>query len=98
MNQRLDVIGVQCQGTIQLLQRLVRLSGERIRETEQVMSVRKRAARRNHLFEQMNRAIIVLQLKSFVSLLDQMLGTDVHESPRTNRRTCECRLRCPPAV
>src|SRR2546426_5876039 len=40
------------------------------------------------LLEEVNRAVVVLQLKPIVSLLDQALGTDVHESPRTSQRTC----------
>ncbi len=94
MNQRLDVVGIEREGAIELLQRLVRLSGERVGEAEQMVRVRKRAAGRDDLLEEMNRTVIVLQLKPLVSLLDQMLGTDVHESPRTSQRTCGSLPRC----
>src|SRR5712691_7824067 len=93
MNQRLDVIGVERESTIELLQCLVRLAGEGVGQAEQMVRVRKGAAGRDDLLEEMYRAVIVLQLKALVSLLDQMLGTDVHESPRTSQRTCGYPLR-----
>src|SRR6266853_3523301 len=74
MNQRFDVIRVERESAIELLQRLVRLAGEGVRQAEQVVRVRKGAARRDDLLEEMYRAVIVLQLKALVSLLDQMLG------------------------
>ncbi len=94
MNQRLDVVGIEREGAIELLQRLVGLAGEGVGQTKQMVRVRKGAAGRDDLLEEMNRAVIVLQLKALVSLLDQMLGTDVHESPRTSQRTCGCPRRC----
>src|SRR6185295_8079586 len=87
---------IQRERAIELLQRLLLLSGEREREPQQVMGVRKGPARRNYLLEEMNRAVVILQLKAFVSLLDQMLWTDVHEPPDTSRRTFGYPLRFPP--
>jgi len=70
MNQRLDVVGIQRKRAIELLQRLVRLSGERVRHAQQVMRVGERAAGRDHLLEEVNRTVVVLELKALVSLLD----------------------------
>ena len=70
MNQRFDVIGIQRQRAIELLQRLVRLPGELIRHAQQVMRVGEGASGRDDLLEEVNRAVVVLELKALVSLLD----------------------------
>jgi len=70
MDQGLDVVRIEREGAIELFQRLVGLSREGVRQTQQMMRVRKRAAGRDDLLEEMNRTVVVLQLKPFVSLLD----------------------------
>src|SRR5256885_504295 len=74
------------------------LAGEGIREAKQMMGIGEFAAGADHLLEEMDRAVIVLQLESLVSLLDETLGTDFHESPRTSVRTCQCLPRFRPSA
>jgi len=70
MDQGLDVVRIEREGAIELFQRLVGLSREGVRETQQMMRVGKRAAGGDDLLEEMNRTVVVLQLKPLVSLLD----------------------------
>jgi len=77
MNQRLDVIGIERQGRDRGCSNpLLGLSGERVRQTQQVNGASANAAAvAMTSSREVNRRRIVLQLKPLVSLLDQTLGT-----------------------
>ncbi len=96
MHQRLDVVGVEGQGPVELRQGLVLLTHQRVRQTEHVVGIGKRAARRHHLLEEVDGPVVILQLETLPGLLDEMFSADVHESPRTSGRIAECLPRSPP--
>src|SRR3989441_763304 len=87
VDERFDVLRVQLQRAVELCQGLVLLAHQRVRQAQQVMGVGERAARRDDFLEQVDRAVVVLQLKPLAGLLDEMLRTDVHGSPRTSGRS-----------
>jgi hypothetical protein len=70
MNQRLDIVRVQGQGLVELGEGLVRLARQRVGETEQLVRVGERPARRDHFLQEVNRPVVVLQLEPLASLLD----------------------------
>jgi len=87
VDQRLHVMRVQVERAVELRQRRLRLAHQRIRQPEQMMRVGEGAARRNHLLEEVNRAVIVLELEALPGLFDHVFRTDVHGWPRTSART-----------
>ena len=64
-------------------ERLFRLTHEGVGQPEEVVRVGKRPPRLYQLFEEVDRAVVVLELKPLAGLLDQMLSTDVQGSPPT---------------
>jgi hypothetical protein len=51
-----------------------------------MVRVGERAPGRNDFLEQVNRAVVVLELDALVRLLHQMLRADVHGSPHRGER------------
>src|SRR5213080_224816 len=86
VHQRLDVMRVERQGTVELREGLILLAHELVRQAEYVVRIGERAAGRHHLLEEVDGPVVVLQLDPLPGLLDQMLSADVHASPRTNGR------------
>src|SRR5439155_21684540 len=80
----------------ELCQSLILLAHERIRQAEHVVRIGERAARRDHLLEEVDGPVVVLQLEPLPGLLDEVLSADVHASPRTSGRTVECLPRSRP--
>src|SRR6266540_4891874 len=96
VDERLHVVRVQRQSAIELRQGLLPLPHQRVGEAEQVVRVGERTPGRDHFLEEVDRPVVVLQLKPFAGLLDEMLRTDVHGSPRTSGRTAGSPPRCRP--
>src|SRR5438046_3739308 len=61
-----------------------------------MMRVGERPPARDDLLEQVNRAVIVLEVEPLASLRHEVLRTDVHVSPGTSARSAGCPPRSRP--
>ena len=61
MDERLDVARIEGQGPVELRQRPLRLGQERQRDAEQVMHVGEGMPLGEHLFQHVDRAVVVLE-------------------------------------
>ena len=86
VDQRLHVARVQLQRAVDLRQRLLLLSHKGVRDPEQVVRVGERPARGDHFLQQVDGAVVVLELEPLARLIDEMFRTDIHAPPRTTGR------------
>ena len=79
MGQRFHVARVELQRPVQLGERLLLLSHERVRHAKEMMRIGEGASGRDHLFQEVDSAVVVLELEPLARLIDEMLRTHVHE-------------------
>src|ERR1043165_5543041 len=73
----LDVAGVDLHRGVERLERLLRLAEEGAAEPVQVVRIGEGAPRREHLLEEVHRAVVVLEGEALARLLDVALRIEV---------------------
>ena len=94
MDERLDVAGIQRQRPVELGEGLLLLADERVRQAQQVMRVGERPPAGDDFLQQVDGAVVVLELEALAGLGHEVLRTDVHGPPRTTARSVGSPPRC----